>query len=132
MKETGVRVILRTPAEIVAEYDLPDVGSGASDEEILAAAAAAEPLQRSEPEVVGAPYVYARGLDDLAQQGRRLMQADSRLDDEKKAAQQLARRYFEQGRSKRDIAQTLGITRMTLDVWLGDRAPRSRKRTEGS
>lgn len=126
-----MRVILRTPTEMVAEYDLPDVDSGASDEEILAAAATAEPLRRSEPEVVGPPYVYARGLDDLAQQGRRLMQADSRLDDEKKAAQQLAQRYFEQGRSKRDIAQTLGITRMTLDVWLGNRAPRARKRTEG-
>lgn len=127
-----MRVILRTPAELVAEYDLPDVDSEASDEEILAAAAAASPVRRSEPEIVGSPYVYARGLDDLAQQGRRLMQADSRLDDEKKAAQQLARRYFEQGRSKRDIAQTLGITRVTLDAWLGDRVPRARKRTEGS
>ncbi|WP_342314683.1 hypothetical protein LIX17_25920 (plasmid) [Mycobacterium avium subsp. hominissuis] len=127
-----MRVILRTPAELVAEYDLPDVDSGASDEEILAAAAAAEPIRRSEPEVVGETYVYARGLDDLAQQGRRLIQADSRLDSEKKAAQQLARRYLAQGRSKRDIAQTLHITRKTLDAWLGDTEPREPARSDES
>lgn len=123
-----MRVIVRTPAELVAEYDLPDLDSGASDEEVLAAAAAAEPVQRSGPEVVGDPYVYARGLDDLAQQGRRLMQADSRLDEEKKTARELARRYFAQGHNKRDIAQALGVSRVTLDSWLGDEATRTRRR----
>ncbi|ETB46726.1 hypothetical protein O981_27275 [Mycobacterium avium 10-5560] len=127
-----MRVILRTPAELVAEYDLPGVDSSASDEQILAAAAEAEPVRRTGPEVVGAPYVYSRGPDDLAEQGRRLMQADSRLDDEKKAARELARRYyFAQGHSKRDIAQALGVTRPTLDSWLGEGATRPRRSRGG-
>lgn len=130
-QEAGVRVILRTPAEVVAEYDLPGVDSSASDEQILAVAAAAEPVRRGEIEVVGAPYVYSRGPDDLAEQGRRLMQADSRLDDEKKAARELARRYFAQGHNKRDIAQALGVTRPTLDSWLGEGATRPRRSRGG-
>lgn len=130
-QEAGVRVILRTPAELVAEYDLPGVDSSASDEQILAAAAA-ESVRRGEIEVVGAPYVYSRGPDDLAEQGRRLMRADSRLDDEKKAARELARRYyFALGHSKRDIAQALGVTRPTLDSWLGEGATRPRRSRGG-
>lgn len=125
-----MRVILRTPAEMVAEYDLPGVDSSATDEQILAAAAA-ESVRRREIEVVGAPYVYSRGPDDLAEQGRRLMQADSRLDDEKKAARELARRYFAQGHNKRDIAQALGVTRPTLDSWLGEGATRPRRSKGG-
>lgn len=127
-----MRVILRTPAEMVAEYDLPGVDSSATDEQILAAAAAAaESVRHREIEVVGAPYVYSRGPDDLAEQGRRLMQADSRLDDEKKAARELARRYFAQGHNKRDIAQALGVTRPTLDSWLGEGATRPRRSKGG-
>ncbi|PBA08611.1 hypothetical protein CKJ70_25575 [Mycobacterium avium] len=117
---------------MVAEYDLPGVDSSATDEQILAAAAAAaESVRRREIEVVGAPYVYSRGPDDLAEQGRRLMQADSRLDDEKKAARELARRYFAQGHNKRDIAQALGVTRPTLDSWLGEGATRPRRSKGG-
>lgn len=124
-------VVVRTPAELVAEYELPDLDNSASDEHVLAAAADAEPVRRTEPEIVGQPYVYARGLDDLAQQGRRLMQADSRLDDEKRAAQQLARRYFysEEGRTKSDIAKALGVTRPTLDSWLGEGATKPRRKS---
>lgn len=121
-----MRVIVRTPAELVAEYDLPEVDGDASDEKVLAAAASAEPLRRGEPEVVGEAYVFARGLESLAQQGRRLEQAESRLDAERQAARELARKYHAEGRSKRDIATTLGITRPTLDSWLGDAPPRRR------
>ena len=52
-----MRVIVRTPAELVAEYDLPDLDDSASDAEVLAAAAGAEPVQRGGPEIVGEPYV---------------------------------------------------------------------------
>lgn len=121
-----MKVILRTPAEMVAEYNLPELDNSASDEEVLAAAAAAEPLRRGEPEITGEPYVFARGLDGLAQQGRRLEQAESRLDAERQAARELARQYFDEGRSKREIATTLGITRPTLDSWLGEGATRRR------
>lgn len=126
-----MRVILRTPAELVAEYDLPGVDSSASDEQILAVAAEVEPVRRTEPEVVGEPYVYSRGPDDLEEQGRRLMQAEARLDDEKKAAQELARRYFAQDRSKADIVRALGVTRPTLDSWLGEGATRPRRSRGG-
>ncbi|KAA1250201.1 hypothetical protein F0Q45_10995 [Mycobacterium simiae] len=121
-----MKVILRTPAELIAEYDLPDVDSSASDEQVLAAAAAVEPIRRTEPEVVGEPYVYARGLDGLAQQGRRLEQAESRLGAERLAARELARRHFGKGRTKRDIASALGVTRPTLDSWLGESTRRRR------
>lgn len=126
-----MKVILRTPAELVAEYDLPGVDSSASDAQILAAASETEPVRRTDPEVVGRPYVYSRGPDDLAEQGRRLMQADSRLEDEKKAARELARRYFAQGHSKADIVQALGVTRPTLDSWLGEGATRPRRSRGG-
>jgi hypothetical protein len=122
-----VKVILRTPAEVVVEYDLADLDSSASDEQILAGAANATPVRPAETEVVGEPYVYARGLDDLAQQGKRLMQADSRLDEEKKVAREVARKYFEAGHNKRDIARALGVTRPTLDSWLGGGSTRQRR-----
>ncbi|GAT01193.1 hypothetical protein [Mycolicibacterium fortuitum] len=115
-------VILRTPAEHVAEYDLPNVDSSSSDEQILAAAAGVEPIRRGDTEIVGEPYVYARGLDALAQQGQRLAQADSRLEAEKDAAREVARKYFDDGYSKADISKALRVTRVTLDSWLGKSA----------
>ncbi|MCV7225271.1 hypothetical protein [Mycolicibacterium komossense] len=124
-QEAAVRVIVRTPAELVAEYDLPEVDSDSSDEDVLAAVAAAEPLRHGEPEVVGETYVFARGLESLAEQGRRLEQAEARLAAERLAAAELARKYRDK-RSKRDLATTLGITRPTLDSWLGDAPPRRR------
>lgn len=126
-----MRVILRTPAELVAEYDLPGVDSTASDAEILAAAASADPIRRSDPEVVGEPYVFARGLDGLEEQGRRLILAESRLGAEKLAARELARQYFEQGRTKSDIAEAFGVTRPTVDSWLGEGATRPRAKKYG-
>jgi hypothetical protein len=126
-------VILRTPAELVAEYDLPDLDDSASDAEVLAAAAGAEPVKRGGLEVVGEPYVHARvyerSLGRLAEQGRRLMEAESRLGAEKQAARELARKYFAEGRSKREIIDALGVSRPTLDAWLGEGATRPRKRS---
>ena len=130
-----MRVIVRTPAELVAEYDLPDLDDSASDAEVLAAAAGAEPVQRSGPEVVGDPYVHARvverSLGRLAEQGRRLSEAEARLGAEKDAARKLAQRYFKEGRSKREIIEALGVSRPTLDSWLGEGATRPRKRGGG-
>lgn len=130
-----MRVIVRTPAELVAEYDLPDLDDSASDAEVLAAAAGAEPVQRGGPEVVGEPYVHARvverSLGRLAEQGRRLMEAESRLGAEKQAARELARQYFDEGRSKREIIEALGVSRPTLDSWLGEGATRPRNRSGG-
>lgn len=117
---------MRTPAEMVALYDLPGVASTASDEEVLAAVAEASPVQEAEVVVVGAPYVFARGLDELAAQGKRLQQAEDRLGGEKDAAKQLARQFFADGMPKQTIATTLGVTRPTLDSWLGDGARRRR------
>ena len=122
-----MRVILRTPAEVVVEYDLPELDSSSSDKEVLAAAAVTEPLRRAETEIVGEPYVYARGLDGLAQQGRLLEQLSSRLEAEKLAARQVAQKYVNEGHAKREVAVALGITRPTLDSWLGEGATRRRK-----
>jgi hypothetical protein len=121
-----MRVVLRTPAEKVTEYELGGLDDRASDEQILAAAATAEPIRQGGVEVVGQPYVYARGLDMLAQQGKRLGQAEARLIGEKAAARTLARRFFDEGMSKQTIVAALGITRPTLDAWLGEVARRRR------
>ena len=130
-----MRVIVRTPAELVAEYDLPDLDDSASDAEVLAAAAGTEPVQRGGPEIVGEAYVHARvverSLGRLAEQGRRLMEAESRLGAEKQAARELARKYFDEGRTKREIIEALGVSRPTLDSWLGEGATRPRNRSGG-
>lgn len=117
---------MRTPAEMVGLYELPGVASTATDEEVLAAVAEASPVQEAEVVVVGAPYVFARGLDELAEQGKRLQQAEDRLAGEKDGAKQLARQFFDDGMPKQTIATTLGVARPTLDSWLGDGARRRR------
>jgi hypothetical protein len=111
---------------MVAYYDLPGVASTAGDDDVLAAAAEASPVHEAEVVVVGEPYVFARGLDELAAQGQRLQQAEDRLAGEKAAAKQLARQFFDDGMPKQTIATTLGVARPTLDSWLGDDARRRR------
>jgi hypothetical protein len=122
-----MRVVLRTPTEKVAEYELAGLDGRASDEQILAAAAEVKPIRVGEVEVVGRTYVYARGLDVLAEQGKRLEQAEARLDGEKAAARVLARQFFDEGMSKQAIVAALGITRPTLDAWLGEGYRRRRR-----
>lgn len=126
-----MRVVLRTPAELVTEYHLPGIADPVSDEQLLAAAQQEQPIADGEFVIVGEPYVYARGLDDLAAQGHRIQHAEQLLGEAKAAAVPLAQRAFDQGASKGSIAAALGITRPTLDAWLGDsRRVRRVKRDE--
>lgn len=117
-----MRVVIHTPVIQVAEYEL-DALSDCSDKHLLEAAESADPIKAADLITAGEPYVYARGPDSLAQQGKQLQQAEERLSREKATARELARRAFRAGVSKRLISSQLGIARPTLDAWLetGDR-----------
>lgn len=123
-----MRVVIRIPTENVAEYDLPKLDNRATDADILAAAAKAKPIRDETIEVVGQPYVFSRGPDDLAEQGRRMQQAEERLGQERAEARRLALRFLDDGMRKSSIAAQLGITRATLDAWEQGRPSVGRKR----
>ena len=125
------RVVIRTPAAIVAEYDLDEVDEQASESELLAAATAGEPT-RQDTEIVGQPYVVADCGDPLAEQGRRLQRAGDQLHKERRAAARLALAELESGTRKLTIATKLGITRATLNAWLSEagRPPKPRKSSD--
>ncbi len=120
-----MRVVVRTPAELEAEYNLPGLDDTADDDEVLDAVDRAKPVGESEIRIIGRPYVFARlvALDALSESGARLMAAEARLQEERAVAQELARRYFDEGMAKSAIAATLGITRPTLDAWLAKSEP---------
>lgn len=126
-----MRVVVRTPAEIESEFTFPDLDEDADDEQVLAAAGTAKPLRKPQVVATGEPYVYARvittQLDALAESGARLIAAEARLERERRNAQVLARRFFDEGMAKSAIAATLGITRPTLDAWLAKSEPRRRR-----
>ena len=124
-----MRVVIRTPAEIVAEYNLADLDEQASDEMLLAAAAASQPISSNATEIIGPAYVAAAGRGALAAQGRRLHWAADQLSHERRVARKLALAAFRRGTSKLAIANMLGIARVTLDTWLSE-AGRPRKRRQ--
>jgi len=126
----AMRVVVRTPAEVQAQYDLPELEDTADDDAVIDAVQHAKPVGKSAVHITGRPYVFARvvTLDALSESGARLMAAEARLQEERAAAQELARRFFDEGMAKSAIAATLGITRPTLDSWLAKSEPPRRRR----
>lgn len=122
-----MRFVLRTPAELIQEVDVPDVDAQSTDDEILAAVAAGsgvEVLRPEEVEVIGDPYIYMRGPDSLAEAGRRrklAIQHQEALTDQVK---QLAFDALDAGLSKNVVAAQAAVTRVTLDAWLKPREGR--------
>lgn len=121
-----MRIVLRTPAELIHEVDVPDVDAQSTDDEILAAVAAgsAVEVRPEEVEAIGDPYIYMRGPDSLAEAGRRrklAIQHQEALTDQVK---QLAFDAIDAGLSKNAVAAQAAVTRVTLDAWLKPREGR--------
>ena len=123
-----MRIITRQPRVLVQTWEVPDVLASGSNGEILAAlpdadtngvAAQGVTLVDTTTNAVAPRRIHTRGDTDLEQIGQALAKARAASQEATAAARAAAVAAYEAGQSERQIADTIGVERSTLRVWLG-------------